>query len=291
MLMRTLRAVIPQRLVSGLANCGGTNFRKDRFAGNLVRRDLTDEQFIAILHSLIFPNGVRKTTTHSRNTELIAGLLDRKELQLKDGLRALDIGASGGLDALSSFDLLASRTRVARYLIGDLYTKVLFDRDRGLIFDEDHNLIQVERALSFVAMFFSYNFPFQRLTNLPKRVRPWLLSSRKRFEADRDLVEIPLVHPSIDVLSADSPFRLQRMNVFEPIHDKFDLIICMHLLVPRYFSPAEIERGVLNLASSLEVGGTLIAGATEAFQLVSRSSSGELVRRSIREGPTTSGNA
>ncbi len=47
------------------ANCGGLNLRGRRFAGHL--RDAVDERrHVEIMHSLILPNGVRKTTNHAQ---------------------------------------------------------------------------------------------------------------------------------------------------------------------------------------------------------------------------------
>jgi chemotaxis methyl-accepting protein methylase len=72
------------------------------------------------------------------------------------------------------------------------------------------------------------------------------------------------------------------MNVFEPIDDRFDLVICMHLLVSRYFAQEQIERGIANLAASLAVGGSVVVGATEAFRVIRRVGVSELDERRFR---------
>jgi hypothetical protein len=268
--MRCLKALIPQSVAGALANCGGTNFRRERFAGNLANGALSDEEYLYIFHSLIFPNGVRKSTSQGRNTEILARLIDQGELVVPARPRVLDIAASMGIDAKSTLSLLNRKTPVERYVLGDLYTQIFYHPTRGLVFDEDRRLIQVRGRLSFTAIYFAYNYWFQRFTNLPKRVRPWLLRQSYRFPDDDGLVRIPLIHPSIDVESDGSPFRLKRLDVFKPLGERFDLIICMHLLVPRYFDSETLERGVDNLARHLNVGGSLLVGATDGYRLVTR---------------------
>ena len=277
--LRHLRSRVPHRIASALSNCGGTNWASGRFAGNLADGTISEEEFTAICHALIFPNGVRKTTKRGRNTAVFRDLIDTGALPLPPTSRVLDIGASGGLDALATFELLSQRSAVSKYTLGDLYTCVLYDRERGLVFDEDNNLLQVRRGSSFVSTNFSYNYGFQRLTNLPKRIRPWLLGRHYAFKPGPNVMRLPLAHRQLAIDSPASPFKLRRMNVFEPIADVFDVIICMHLLVPRYFSAQAIESGIRNLSAALAVGGSLIVGATEDFRVVRRVGTSELEDR------------
>jgi hypothetical protein len=280
---KRLKHLVPETMKGIVANCGGTNRRGDRFAGNLLNRDLSDEQFTGIMHALIFPNGVRKTTMRGRNAGLLERLLDRGDLVLPDRpLRVLDVGASGGLDAITTFHLLQKRSRVEEYVLGDLHTHVLYDQRRGLVFDVDGNLLQVRRGGGFVATNFEYNFAFQRIINLPKRLRPWLLERRHgRTPPSSDVIAIPLVHPSLRIGEASSPFRLERLDVFRTVHGSWDLIVCMHLLVERYFSAGAIERGTRNLAGALAAGGHLLVGALERHRLLMRDASGMLVEKRI----------
>lgn len=260
---------------SALSNCGGTNRRGSRFAGRLGSPDLSDDELVAICHSLILPNGVRKTTAPSRNSIVVERLVRSCVLELPSSVRVLDVGASIGLDAKATCDALQRATHVSEYVLGDLYTKVLYDRERGLVYDEDGQLLQVRRGGGFVSIYFSYNYFWQRLTNMPKRVRPALLRRRYPFDPARPVAEAALVHPSLRIGEPASPFRLRRLDVFEPLRDEwFDLIVCMHLLVPRYFDDATRRRGVAALASMLRPGATLLVGATESFDLVRRPARG-----------------
>ena len=93
---------------------------------------------------------------------------------------------------------------------------------------------------------------------------------------------MPLVHPELRVGQAGSVFKSLRMNVFESIEGSFDLVICMHLLVPRYFTPEQIASGITNLSNALAPGGTLIVGATEHFRIVQRGADGMLRSRERR---------
>lgn len=277
-LAESIKRILPESIKGAVSNCGGSNPRHDRFAGHLAKRDVPEEQYLAICHALIFPNGVRKTTSPGRNTELVKSVLDRGFLELKPEMRVLEAAASAGLDAISTHALLSERCRVTEYVLGDLHTHVLYDRARGLVFDEDGHLLQVDRRRSFVAMNFSYAYDFQRWTNLPKQVLPFYLGRRHgdAFGGARDLERVPIAHPALRIGAAGSPFEVRRMDVFEPIEGAFDLIVCLHLLVPQYFDWPTIERGIANLASALAVGGTLITGSKEYPRVIRRVSPTEL---------------
>lgn len=268
---RLARTLVPKRLRTLFANCGGGNLRRSRYAGLLWNGPVDDEQFLAICHSLIFPNGVRKTTSPSRNSATLRRLIESGTLPLGPDLNVLDVGASIGLDAASTLGLIQTRATVRSYTLGDRYPSVLYDRRRDAVFDEEHHLLQVKGPLGFTSIHFSYDEPAQTMVNLPKRLRPWLIAKKVQFEDHPDVVRIPLVHPSVR-LDGDSPFRLRRIDVFEPITETYDLIVCMHLLVARYFSPEAIERGERNLASALRVGGALVVGASEAGKVYVRTS-------------------
>jgi hypothetical protein len=277
--VEALRAALPpelkRRLVpasisaSLLAHCGGTDWRTRRFAGNLLDPDLPEQDLLRIYHSLIFPNGVRKTSGRARNTRRVKELLERGELALPRALRVLDVGSSLGLDAVGTLEALRERGHEVReYVLGDLYPRILYDRERGLVFDEDGHLLQVRRRHSFVAVNFAYDHAFQRLTHLPKRLLPWWLRRRHAFDPTARLTPIPLVHPSIPLDAPGSPFRLRRLDVFAPPADRFELVVCMNLLLPRYFAGDQIERGIRNLMDHLADGGTLLVGGTDAFRIL-----------------------
>jgi len=262
-----------------LANCGGKNLRGARFAGNLHGKRVDDAQFLAICHSLILANGVRKTTSPNRNAATLARLVAKGRLKLGRDLDVLDAGASVGLDAGATLALLEKHTTVRSYTLGDLCVAVLYDPARGAVFDEDGRLLQVRERLGFTSMHFSWSEPAgeaaaQKVLNLTKRLRPWLLAKRHLFKTSDALVRIPLVHPSVK-LDGASPFRMKRVDAFGPIDERYDLIVCMHLLVERYWSKETIEKGERNLANALRPGGTLVAGAAEAGRVWRRRSDAE----------------
>jgi hypothetical protein len=257
-----------RRLRWVLSNCGGTN-DESRFAGNLLRGNLSERERLRIYHALIFPNGVRKTSAPARNTRDLRALVDSGHLRLSPALRVLDVGSSLGLDALSTAELLRTRGHEVReFVLGDLYPRVLYDVDRELVFDEDGHLLQVRRKGSFVAVNFAYNHATQRFTHAPKRLYPWLLKRRYSFDRSARMVPIPLVHPLVPLDTPSSPFRLRRMNVFEPLGDRFDLIICMNLLLRRYFGPYAIQRAVENLVAHLEPHGTAVLGGADGLRVL-----------------------
>lgn len=271
------RRLVPESVKGAIASCGGYDPRGHRFAGHLARPDLSEADFLGICDALILPNGTRKTTGPARNGALVKQLLDRKLLVHDAHVRVLDVGASAGLDALTTLELLGRVCTVDEYVLGDLHTAVLYDRARGLVFDEDGNLLQIRRGRGYVAMHFSYAFEFQKITHAPKKVRPWILrkTTAKKLVPPPDAERLAIVHPALHLGAPGSPFRVKRMDVFAPVGERFDLVICLHLLVSRYFSPATIRAGEENLAAALNVGGTLLVGSREDFRLVTRVSETE----------------
>jgi hypothetical protein len=267
-----LRQVISSRfprLTAAFCNCGGMNRRGSRFAGRLLKSNLSDEEYEAICHSLVMPNGVRKTTVESRNTELLRRLWKSEQLPLANPISVLDVGAGFGLDALSTWQFLSEHVDVERYVLADNYTHLLYEPARQLVFDQDHNLLQVSRGSGFVSIHFSYNYAFQKITYAGKRVLPARLKRKYEFDPVAEIIRIPIVTPRIQ-LNGKSPFELRRMNVFETVHGQFDLIVCMHLLVNRYFSPNQIQVGIRNLSASLAPKGILVVGALDNYQVISR---------------------
>ena len=277
-LTERVKGLLSDDLKGAVSNCGGRNRRHERFAGHLAQRNIAEEQYVAICHSLIFPNGVRKTTSARRNTELVQSLLDRGLLKLPKHVRVLEAAASAGLDAISNHELLAPLCTIDAYVLGDLHTHVLYDRVRGLVFDEDGKLLQVDGKTHFVSINFSYAYPFQRWATIPLKVRPRFLEQKREnaFDPNATLERVPISHPALRIDEPGTPFTVRRLDVFDPIEGRFDLVICLHLLVPQYFPEEVIERGIANLAAALEIGGTLITGSREYPRVYRRLADGTL---------------
>lgn len=271
------KRLVPESVKGAIASCGGYDSRGHRFAGHLARPDLTEAEFLGICDALILPNGTRKTTGPARNGVLVRQLLARQRLVHQPSVRVLDVGASAGLDALTTCSLLRDVCTVDEYVLGDLHTAVLYDRARGLVFDEDGELLQVRRGKGYVAMHFSYAFEFQRITHAPKKLRPWILraTGATKLAPPLDAERLAIVHPALRLGTPESPFRIKRMDVFAPVAERYDLVVCLHLLVSRYFSPATIRVGEENLARALTVGGTLLVGSREDFRLITRAGENE----------------
>ena len=271
------KAELKNRILGAFSNCGGTNLRGSRYAGRLAREAdaLTMTEILGIGHSLIFQNGVRKTTAPQRNAPLFDRVLSHGVLGAARPIRVLDVGASFGINAISTRERLARDYTVSEYVLGDLFTRIFVDDARGLVFDEDGALLQVRLPIGFVATNFSFNYSFQRVLTLPQRVLPALMRRRYRFDRTTALREIPLVHPALHAGEGDSPFRQMRMNVFEPPRgETFDFIVCMHLLVDRYFDEATRMRGRQALTSMLRPGGALVVGAADDFTVIGKSNDG-----------------
>src|SRR5512139_733306 len=114
-LLSRAKSFVPESVKGAIASCGGWDPRGHRFAGNLARPDLTEQEFLGICDALILPNGTRKTTGPARNRLLLTQLRDRGLLVHAPHVRVLDVGASAGLDALSNLEILSSVTKVDEY--------------------------------------------------------------------------------------------------------------------------------------------------------------------------------
>jgi len=263
-----------RRAKSILTNCGGRNARTNRYAGRLVA-SLPDEEFVAICHCLIFENGTRKTTERCRNLGILQDKLNGRLNESKSRLSVLDAGASIGLDSLATIDWLQSRHSLQSYVLGDLYTHILIDENGGFVFDQDGGLLQVKGRSFFTAMNFSFQYGFQKYINLWNFVRT---SRLKRTLAGRSApdssVLVPLIHPSLKAAPFSGVVSSQRVDVFGKISGQYDLIVCMNLLVRRYFDTNEIAKGISNLADALAPGGVLVAGANDGGVVFARSSDG-----------------
>jgi SAM-dependent methyltransferase len=251
----TDRSNLMNQFRGALANCGGWNPRGQRFAGQLAE-DSDAAQRLGILHSLILSNGVRKTTNYGRNVELVREVLP----WLPDGdLSVLDVGASSGTDAKETLAALGSRC--TNYVLADLYSNVVVDSLTGRVFDEDGVLLQQRLPVGFISFQYSYNFGWQR-TALKVPSSLW-------NRAGVMLGKLPAVRPKqISLLDpevlADRRVSQVRFDVFSGANvGAFDLIICLHLLVSRYFDDATIQDGLENLKAMLKDGGVLVAGDLE----------------------------
>lgn len=263
---KRIEKIVPPFFLNLVNNCGGTNNDITAFAGNLLRNDLKDDEFIKICYSLILKNGVRKTTQPSRNLKAIENVIRGNGNNFVAPIRILDIGASIGLDSLSTYNLLKNNYTIKEYILGDLYTEILFDKQRKLVFDQDGNLLQVMKGDYFVSIYFEFKFWYQRLANLHKFLRPYLLKKKYKFQ-NHNIKPIKLISPAL-LNNCLQVFRLQRLNVFEPIGDTYDIIICFHLLIKRYFSSDLISHAKQNLFNSLKIGGVLIVGEADNYEII-----------------------
>jgi hypothetical protein len=96
---------------AALGNSGGFNW-SERFAGEIARPHVDR---VAILHSLILSNGVRKTTNYHRNSLVIQRVIAYLPTS---HLRVLDVGSSSGADALDTLKSLGPRC--TEYVLADL---------------------------------------------------------------------------------------------------------------------------------------------------------------------------
>lgn len=268
MIKKMIKKMSPGWLIASRRNCGGFNSDTSLFAGRLAEKSINDVEWLQLVNALIFYNGVRKSTKFFRNAPIIEKLFSERAVSWeRSPLNVLDIGASVGIDALGNLEAIQKFTTVKKYVLGDLFTELHYDVDRQLIFDQDDRLLQILFDDYFVNLNFEFKYhlePLFHVRNIIKTKR--MRRSQRVTEASGgERVIIPLVYPPVE---KNPVFEASRINVFEPLTDKFDLIICMNLLQTRYFSRNMIELGNRNLISALSPGGYLITGVTDNYRII-----------------------
>lgn len=265
---KIIKPLVPNFIKILRRHSGGYCKDISKFSGNLLNENLNERQYERILTSLIFENGVRKTTKQSRNTHIIEDLLKGRKLQDGKKISVLDIGASVGLDSYSNHEILSSQYSIDRYVMGDLFTLLYFDEEKKIIFDERGNIIQILLKDTFVNFNFEFRYPIERLYNFFNVRKTNILRKRvlSKVIFDKDKCKkIQLLHPK---LKGNENFMLQSMDVFEPIKNKYDLIICLNLLQSRYFDDSNIKKGTNNLLSALNENGVLVLGVTNDYRFL-----------------------
>lgn len=264
--------------------------RIEYFAGNLgevkaayrdadrMRRAQLTRQFDAIVDRLVMPNGVRKTTYAERLRQTVSTILSDNRFSLpRSQIRVLDVPASTGVASLQSYALLSERYRIASYVLGDLYHRVLYDEQRRCVFDEQGNLLQVGSKNRYFSIYREHASGdrytlLSACLLLPHGVASWCLRKCYRFQSGNEYARQLVVHPDVERLVAEGIFRIQEMDVFRPIPggERYDLILSFNLLQRNYFPPATIAAGVNNLAAALDEAGVLVMGNTESFEVLQK---------------------
>lgn len=270
MIKKTIRKILPPWLRAIHRNCGGFNPDVTLFAGRLTSGEITDDKWLKMVNALIFENGVRKSTRFNRNAPVLERLIADGTLRWdKRGIKVLDMGASVGIDAIGNLKVLSKHFRVNRYTLGDLYTEIQYDTFTQRIFDQAGNIVQVLLPNGFITLNFEFKYRIEPLFHWQNRRKT--LKLKKQLAGVKpnpdDTITIPLIYPPVK----DNPvFTLEKVNVFEPMQEKYDLIICMNLLQPRYFPQQMIDLGNQNLLESLNPGGLLLTGVTDGYRVESR---------------------
>ena len=248
---------------SWLSNAGGFNWRSRRFAGNL-HEALEQTERLAILHALIGVNGTRHTTDLGRNSALVKQIVDQ-HFEAGASLRMMDVGCSGGVDARTTVQRLSKTYVIEDVLLADKYIKLLQSEDGKLIFDEDGEPLQKRLRHGFFSFHFATPARSIRIRTSPQRLLAHYLRGRVGSPAS-DSREVSLLDPSLrrDNSHLLSPYREMRFDAFKTtIEDTFEVVVCLHLLIPRYFKPEQIDQGRNNLLKLLHTNGILIMGDME----------------------------
>jgi hypothetical protein len=255
------------------------------FAGNIplikeeyrksTRQDqlVLAEQFRSIIKFLVMRNGVTKITLAGRHNKILETVLRDDRFRVKQpAVKVLDVPSSVGLSSLDAWDLLTKYYMISSYVLGDLFFTILYDMERGCIFDDNGYLLQVRFKTQFVNIYQPYTSgseytALSYLLMLPFRIRSWYLKRKYKFNPYNNYKRILLTHPEIDrKLNADNgQFHIKKMDALEPIDEKFDIILSFNLLIRDYFPEGIRKRGIRNLGHALKEGGLLVVGNDDTF--------------------------
>src|SRR3972149_733457 len=267
--------------------------RLSNFAGNILsvreeyllspgcKKKLLSHKFDAIIDSLVMKNGVKKTTYAMRQNSILSNVFSEKRCRIeKDKIKILDIPSSIGTASLDILEMLSKYYTISSYVLGDLYFKIYYDKNRECIYDEEGNLLQVK----FRKQFFSIYRPntsgdvFHGVAYcllLPLSLISWYLKRKYTWAAQNNFDSIILIHPDVEDRLKSGELKVMEIDVFKEIEEKFDIIISFNLLQKNYFSDNLIRAGIENLKNALNEDGLLIMGNTESFS-VSKKIKGEL---------------
>jgi hypothetical protein len=308
-LLRQLWARLPPRAVRAATATGlpyvasfisryGDRHRVENFAGSLEQLqqryvDASDHEraqlsrrFDSILDTLVLPNAVTKTTYANRLAPSVARALSAVRLPSSE-IRVLDVPSSTGIASLQNLAILQQSYRVTSYVLGDLFHELVYDPERGCVFDKQERLLQVARRKSYFSIYRGHVFGNEHTALsacllFPHSAIAWYLRKRYRFNPGSGYRRLLVVHPEVRELLGRSVFQLQEMDVFAPVPGQYELILSFNLLQKNYFPAHMIQAGIDNLAASLTEGGVLVIGNTESFVALQKQD-GRLIARA-REG-------
>ena len=268
-------------LLSFLTSYGSTQSAAN-FAANLLElkdayrrssgsaREQLATRINRLANALVLPNGVRRTTYPNRHDQTLRSIFDDEGCRLdRADIRVLDIPSANGVSSLGSYEVLSQRYRLTRYVLADLLTRTLYDRDRDCIFDEAGNLLQVRRGNRFFSIYRAHHSgePFGRVARAvlsPLEIVSRRLKRQYPFDPQGCLTPILMVHPDVEEKIGEGILELKTMDAFGEIEGDYEIILSFNLLQKNYFPPAVVARGTENLGRALVEGGLLVLGSPDA---------------------------
>jgi len=273
MLIKFLKKTFLRKLFIIRRYSGGINKNLNVSAKNLLNTNIDEKTYYGILKSLIFVNGVRKTSKLNRTLCYIEELINSKKLSFENSIKVIDVGGSVGLDAISNYKILSNHFRVNQYVLADLYTHLYYDKNKNVIFDHDGNILQIITDKYFVNVNFEFRYTIEycfNMFNILKTKRILKKYNDVKFIKE-DCEEIPLIIPEI---KENRIFSVDQIDVFKGLNSEYDFVICMNLLQPRYFSQEKINLGFDNLVKSVKPNGFLLIGTEGSYNLFFKNESG-----------------
>jgi len=255
--------------VANLIQLNEIYFKSDPHAKSEIEKKIE-----IIVDNLVMPNGVKKTTYTNRLSGVISEALCSVRLADRD-LRILDVPSSTGTTSRQTLELLQKQHRVERFVLGDLYHNILYDKRRRCVYDEQGNLLQVAFKRYYFNIYKGHEFGEQytllsTLLLLPHSIVSWFLKKRYRLYFDSHIQRMSLIHPDVERLLNNGVVELREVDIFNNIPGEYDLIISFNLLQKNYFSADAISVGIANLAASLTEGGVLVLGDTESYRVMQK---------------------
>jgi hypothetical protein len=237
------------------------------------RKNEITSQFLKIIDTLVFKNGVRKTNYSKRQTKILLSIIKNNKLDIKkDTINVLDLPSSIGLASADFYTVLNKHFSIKKYVLADLYHEILFDPDRNCVFDKAGNLLQVKLNENYFSIYRPHisgnEFTiFTHLFLFPLNFISFYFKKKFKLKESKSLKSILLLHPEIECKVKEGIFYLLTIDVFAKIIGSYDLILSFNLLQRNYFPASMIKKGILNLGNSLNDNGILVVGNTELYSV------------------------
>lgn len=232
-----------------------------RFSPKGLTRVRDKAQFVKLINKIQLANGSFKTTKINRFKEIDEYLINTLSPEKKYSIH--DVAVSDGITSLELKEKLELKSIDHELVISDKYSELFYYYKNGFTtyYDVDHMVVMKCFFNILLDSNLSWKFFLSKV-----------LGPLNRHEKIKDIEKektnkksIYLINPVTAELIKSGIIKFRQIDIFENKSEipKYDIVRCMNILNPRYFSEAQLTKAVQGLFGSLKNDGFLIVGRTE----------------------------